>query len=161
LGLLAGPRIASAQTPTADEPSPFRFQLEQANGPRGLAVDGYMYNDLRWHITNVRVRVDSVDANGTVTASTSGWVMGHVKGGGRCLALVVLDGMAEERLRSMLKLLRLAAVELLTREHHVADTCLISDARARLSLLQPAKRIVGRALPSENPCVTIFLGFAE
>ena len=48
------------------------------------------------------VRVDSVDANGTITASTSGWVMGDVKGGGRCLALVVLDGMAEERLRSML-----------------------------------------------------------
>jgi hypothetical protein len=80
---IAGSVVASAQPPVADDPSPFRFQLEQANGPRGLAVDGYMYNGLPWRITNVRVRVESVDTNGTVTASNSGWVMGDVSGGGR------------------------------------------------------------------------------
>ena len=48
-----------------------------------LGVEGYVSNGLPWRITNVRLRVDSVDASGTVTASASGWVMGDVKAGGR------------------------------------------------------------------------------
>ena len=49
----------------------------------GWGVEGYVYNGLPWRITNVRLRVDGVDANGTVTASVSGWVMGDVKAGDR------------------------------------------------------------------------------
>ena len=40
-----------------------------------------VYNGLPWRITNVRLRVDGVDTNGTVTASESGWVVGDVKAG--------------------------------------------------------------------------------
>jgi len=69
-------------TPTADAQTPFRFELAQADGPRGLGVEGYVYNGLPWRITNVRLRVDGVDANGTVTASVSGWVIGDVEAGG-------------------------------------------------------------------------------
>jgi len=81
--MIAGAVVAKAQTPTADAQAPFRVELAQADGPRGLGVEGYVYNGLPWRITNVRLRVDSVDANGTVTASASGWVMGDVKAGGR------------------------------------------------------------------------------
>ncbi|PYO07389.1 MAG: hypothetical protein DMD75_20960 [Candidatus Rokuibacteriota bacterium] len=80
---IAGAGVARAQTPTADAPTPFRFELAQADGPRGLGVAGYVYNGLPWRITNVRLRVDGVDANGTVTASASGWVVGDVKAGDR------------------------------------------------------------------------------
>ncbi len=34
-------------------------------------------------MTNVLVRVDSVDASATVTASSAGWVLGNVNAGGR------------------------------------------------------------------------------
>jgi len=77
----AGAGGAKAEPATAD--APFRFEVAQADGHRGLGVEGYVYNGLPWRITNVRLRVESVDANGTVTASASGWVMGDVKAGGR------------------------------------------------------------------------------
>ena len=35
----------------------------------------------QWLITNVRLRVDSVDGDETVIASASGWVIGDVKAG--------------------------------------------------------------------------------
>jgi len=81
--MIAGPGVALVQTPTAAAQTPFRFELAQADGPRGLGVEGYVYNGLPWRITNVRLRVDGVDANGTVTASASGWVVGDVKAGDR------------------------------------------------------------------------------
>ena len=81
LATIAGADVVRAETATAD--APFRLELAQANGARGLGVEGYVYNGLPWRITNVRVRVESVDANGMVTASASGWVIGDVKAGGR------------------------------------------------------------------------------
>src|SRR5258707_6987094 len=82
IATFAAPVVARAMMPMADEQRLFRFELEQAEGPRGLAVEGYLYNRLPWRITNVRLRVESVDADGAVTASASGWVDGDVKGGG-------------------------------------------------------------------------------
>jgi hypothetical protein len=74
---------ARAQTAIAGDESPFRFQFEQSQGPRGLAVEGYVYNALPWRIANVRLQVDSIDGNGTLVASASGWVLGDVVAGGR------------------------------------------------------------------------------
>ena len=73
--------VGLAQTPI--QGAPFRFDLAQAAGPRGLGVEGYVYNDLPWRITNVRLRIDSVDGEGAVRASTFGWVVGDVGAGGR------------------------------------------------------------------------------
>jgi hypothetical protein len=81
--LLGTATAAGAQTAIAGDESPFRFQFEQSQGPRGLAVEGYLYNALPWRITNVRLRIDSVDAAGTVVASATGWVLGDVAAGGR------------------------------------------------------------------------------
>jgi hypothetical protein len=83
--LVAGvsmPIVVAAQPP-AGEPTSFRFELEEARSHRGRGVEGYVYNELPWRITNVRVRVDSIDGNGTVTSSASGWVIGDVRAGGR------------------------------------------------------------------------------
>ena len=81
--IFATATVARAQTAIAIGESPFRFQFEQSNGPRGLAVEGYVYNALPWRITNVRLQVDSIDEKGTVVASASGWVLGNVAAGGR------------------------------------------------------------------------------
>jgi hypothetical protein len=57
--------------------------LESWRRDRGLGVHGYVHNPLPWRITNVRLQVDSVDANGTLIASASGWVQGDVGARGR------------------------------------------------------------------------------
>jgi hypothetical protein len=92
-GLLA-PIVATAQTPATDAQTPFRFELEEARSHRGRGVEGYVYNDLPWRITNVRVRVESVDGNGTVTSSASGWVIGDVRAGGRAYFYVAVSSAA-------------------------------------------------------------------
>src|ERR1700745_1613496 len=82
-GVMA-PLVAETQTPGPDAQSPFRFELEETQNPyRGRAVEGYLYNSLPWRITNVRLRVESVEQNGTVPGDASGWVQGDVKAGGR------------------------------------------------------------------------------
>jgi len=91
---IAGSMVANAQSPGVDARTPFRFELAQTAGPRGLGVEGYVYNGLPWRITNVRLRVDSVDGDGTVIASSSGWVTGDVGAGGRGHFFVVVSSPA-------------------------------------------------------------------
>jgi hypothetical protein len=76
------PAVVAAQTPGPAQ-GEFRFDLEEASSHRGRGVEGYVYNDSQWRITNVRVRVQSVDPSGTVTNESAGWVVGDVKAGGR------------------------------------------------------------------------------
>jgi hypothetical protein len=40
---IAGSVVAQAQTATADAQTPFQFELAQADGPRGLGVEGYVH----------------------------------------------------------------------------------------------------------------------
>ena len=80
---LGTPAVPTAQTVTASDQSPFGFQYEPTHTPRGVGVEGYVYNTLPWRITNVRLQVESLDANGTPIASASGWVVGDVPAGGR------------------------------------------------------------------------------
>ena len=81
-GILAA-GVAKAQTAATNAPGQFRFDLEESDTPRGKAVEGYIYNSSPWRITNVRLRVESVDGDGKVTNESSGWVVGDVKAGGR------------------------------------------------------------------------------
>jgi len=88
LGLLIvglfGPMVAAAETRVAQEPGLFRFDVEQAAGShRGPGVEGYLHNGLPWRITNVRLRVESVDPAGKVIGEASGWVLGDVAAGGQ------------------------------------------------------------------------------
>ena len=75
--------VAKAQTMVTQSQSDFRFDLDEADSHRGKAVEGYVYNSSPWRITNVRLRVESVDGDGKVTNESSGWVVGDVKAGGR------------------------------------------------------------------------------
>ena len=73
----------TAQTASDGDPGSFRFEFEQTESHRGLAVEGYVYSALPWRVTNVRLQIDSIDANGTPVASASGWVFGDVPARGR------------------------------------------------------------------------------
>lgn len=84
VAILGTATAASAQTAIANGERPFRFQFEQSKSPRGLAVQGYVYNALPWRITHVRLQVDRIDANGTLVASASGWVPRGVAAGSGC-----------------------------------------------------------------------------
>ena len=88
LGVLSvvffAPGVAAAQNRVAQAPGLFRFDVEQAaTSHRGPGVEGYLHNDLPWRITNVRLRVQSVDPAGNVIGEASGWVLGDVAAGGQ------------------------------------------------------------------------------
>src|SRR3989442_6271752 len=68
--------------------SPFRFDLREVTNHRGPAVEGYLYNGLRWRIGNVRVRVESLDPTGQVSGEAYGWALGDVPAGGRTYFVV-------------------------------------------------------------------------
>jgi hypothetical protein len=72
-----------AETAIAGDENPFGFQYEETHSHRGVGVEGYVYSALPWRITNVQLQVDSLDANGTLIASASGWVLGDVPAHGR------------------------------------------------------------------------------
>ena len=95
LTLAGGASAAHAEPATADTQTQFRFELAQANGHRGPGVHGYVHNGLPWRIANVRLRVDSIDATGAVTAVTSGWIIGDVNAGGRAYFYVPITSPAE------------------------------------------------------------------
>lgn len=83
-GVFGSIAAAKAENSAIGAESQFHFQLEEAQrSHRGQAVEGYLYNSLPWRITNVRLRVESLDGSGRVTGEASGWVVGDVKGGGR------------------------------------------------------------------------------
>lgn len=89
-----GAAFAPTGIARAADTSPFEFELQQTDSHRGLGVHGYVYNPLPFRITNVRLQLDSLDANGTLVASTSGWVQGDVSARGRAYFYVPIDAPA-------------------------------------------------------------------
>ena len=89
VAVLTVPCAAEAQQPAQNS---FRFELEEGQNPfRGRAIEGYVYNNLPWRITNVRLRVESVDGTGGVAGESYGWVVGDVKAGGRGYFFVLVS----------------------------------------------------------------------
>jgi hypothetical protein len=66
-------------------PSPESFRLEWIRRPGWMrpGVDGYLYNDSRWRVTNVRVRAQVVDGAGSVLRETVVSVFGNAVPGAR------------------------------------------------------------------------------
>ena len=94
LGAMVTTVVAAAPVPSSDERSRFRFELEQTQSHRGPGVHGWVYNDLPWRVTDVRLRVDCLDGSGTVTESVAGWVQGDVSAGDRAYFYVSISSPA-------------------------------------------------------------------
>lgn len=67
----------------------FRTEAEPDQlGRRGPAIVGWLYNDHEFAISNVRLRVDVLDAGGQPVAAGEGWVYGNVPARGRAYFFV-------------------------------------------------------------------------
>ena len=93
LGLLvlAASVLAAADVVRADEIKPHMWGWENIlaleYGPgeyRGKpVVEGYVTNISPYDLTAIRVLVDTLDANGQITAQRIAWVPGELRNGGR------------------------------------------------------------------------------
>jgi hypothetical protein len=81
--LLAVAAVASAQS--TGRPTSESFRIEWVRRPPSMrpGVDGYIYNDSRWRVTNLRVRAVVVDAAGTTVRETVVSVWGNAVPGTR------------------------------------------------------------------------------
>lgn len=79
--LLGGP--AHAQEPGSPQPQAFRIEWARQPPTMRPGVEGYVYNDSRWRVTNVRLRVRVTDASGRVVRESVAGVWGNVTPHGR------------------------------------------------------------------------------
>jgi hypothetical protein len=81
--LLAVTAVAGAQS--TGRPTSESFRIEWVRRPPSMrpGVDGYIYNDSRWRVTNLRVRAVVVDAAGTTVRETVVSVWGNAVPGTR------------------------------------------------------------------------------
>ena len=87
--------IASAHAQSPGRPAPESFRIEWTRRPGWMrpGVDGYIYNESRWRVTNVRVRAVVVDGSGGVVRETLVSVFGNAVPGTR--TFFVLPPIAE------------------------------------------------------------------
>jgi hypothetical protein len=71
---------AQSAAPTAES---FRIEWNRRPGWMRPGVDGYVYNESRWRVTNVRVRAQVVDGSGSVLRETVVSVFGNAVPGTR------------------------------------------------------------------------------
>jgi hypothetical protein len=92
LGLLTS-SAAGEPTKAGDD-----FRVEADFDPisrRGPAVSGWLYNDRGYGVSNVRLRVEVMDATGGVLATGEGWLYGNVPGRGRGYFFVIVPRRGE------------------------------------------------------------------
>jgi hypothetical protein len=73
---------AHAQSP---RPTPESFRIEWVRRPAWMrpGVDGYLYNESRWRVTNIRVRAQVLDGAGTAIRESAVSVFGNAVPGMR------------------------------------------------------------------------------
>lgn len=77
--------LVGASAHAQDRPAPDSFRIEWARRPPWMrpGADGYLYNDSRWRVTNVRVRARVVDGSGRVVRESVVSVFGNAVPGAR------------------------------------------------------------------------------
>src|SRR4029450_13793155 len=65
---------AQSDRPTADS---FRLEWSRAPGSMRPATDGFLYNESRWRVTNVRVQARALDGSGRLVRETVVSVFGN------------------------------------------------------------------------------------
>jgi len=87
--------IAEAQAP--GRPTPESFRIEWVRRPPSMrpGVDGYIYNESRWRVTNIRIRAVVVDAAGTTVRESTVSVWGNAVPGTRTFFVLPSIGEGE------------------------------------------------------------------
>ena len=82
LAMLLADASSHAQS---DRPTAESFRIEWARRPGWMrpGTDGYLYNESRWRVTNVRIRAQVVDGSGRVVRETVVSVFGNAVPGTR------------------------------------------------------------------------------
>jgi hypothetical protein len=93
--LLVVAAVAWAQSPGRPTPESFRIEWERRSPSMRPGVDGYIYNDSRWRVTNVRVRAVVVDAAGSRVRETVVSVWGNAVPGTRTFFVLPAIGEGE------------------------------------------------------------------
>jgi hypothetical protein len=75
--------IAHAQPAAHPTAESFRLEWVRRSPSMRPGVDGYLYNDSRWRVTNIRVRAVVVDAAGSVVRESVVSVWGNAVPGTR------------------------------------------------------------------------------
>ncbi len=77
--------VAAAQAQSPGRPTSESFRIEWVRRPPSMrpGVDGYIYNESRWRVTNLRVRAVVVDAAGAVVRESVVSVWGNAVPGAR------------------------------------------------------------------------------
>jgi len=75
--------VAQAQEPGRPAPGSFRFEWARRSPSMRPGVDGYVYNDSNWRVTNLRVRAVVVDAAGATVRESVVSVWGNAVPGTR------------------------------------------------------------------------------
>jgi hypothetical protein len=81
--LVAAAAIAQAQTSARPTTESFRIEWERRPPSMRPGVDGYIYNDSRWRVTNLRIRAVVVDAAGNQVRESTVSVWGNAVPGTR------------------------------------------------------------------------------
>jgi hypothetical protein len=89
MSLLGSGRAAHAEGFGAP-PSSFRVDAAPRGFARAPALEGYVYNDGLYRITNVRLKVEALDSAGAVVEGVLGSVLGDIEAGSRGYFLVPL-----------------------------------------------------------------------
>ena len=81
--LLASTGLAASNYAPESLDRYFRLDWQTAPGAHGTVLSGYIYNKTSLFADRMQLRIDQVDAAGTVVGSTTTWVLGGVPGENR------------------------------------------------------------------------------
>jgi hypothetical protein len=81
--LVVAAAVAQAQPPGRPTAESFRIEWVRRSPSMRPGVDGYVYNDSRWRVTNLRIRAVVVDAAGNQVRESTVSVWGNAVPGTR------------------------------------------------------------------------------
>src|SRR2546430_3726398 len=89
--------VVTGQAQGTGRPPPESFRIEWVRRPPSMrpGVDGYIYNDSRWRVTNIRLRAVVVDAAGAVVRESIVSVWGNAVPGTRTFFVLPSIGEGE------------------------------------------------------------------
>ena len=95
VALVVAAAVAQAQSPGRPTPESFRFEWARHSPSMRPGTDGYIYNDSRWRVTNMRIRAVVVDPAGNKVRESVVSVWGNAVPGTRTFFVLPAIGEGE------------------------------------------------------------------